>query len=343
MLPEYSRRTVDRAGQTLASKWMGHDMARSEGQQALTVLNNWRAAHSFPLNTLQMGLRGRARGIEPDAIVSQRLKRTPATIAKLRRFSGMKLSKMQDIAGCRAIVTDPAAVRRLRRAHQESRMKHKLIREDDYVAIPKVSGYRGVHLVYRYRSDRSNTYNGLKVEVQLRSYYQHAWATAVETAGALKGQALKSSDGDRAWLRFFALAGSWFALIEDCPAVPGTPSDLETLRTEVTRLAAELNVVQTLADYRKIIDRVPTILNSNHYYCLLERRPDEKKIYVRGFRKPDLAKATAYYEEREGVVSGIDGAEVVLVAMDSINFLRKAYPSYWLDTDLFIKRLDLAG
>ena len=168
---------------------MGDDTSLSDVQQALTVLNNWRAAHSFPLNTLQMGLRGRARAVEPEAIVSQRLKRTPATIAKLRRFPRMKLSQMQDIAGCRAIVTDPAAVHELRRAHQQSKMKHKLIREDDYIANPKTSGYRGIHLVYRYRSDRSDTYNGLQVEVQLRSYYQHAWATAVETAGAIKGQA----------------------------------------------------------------------------------------------------------------------------------------------------------
>ena len=321
---------------------MSHDASLSDVQDALTVLNNWRAAHSFPLNTLQMGLRGRARGVEPEAIVSQRLKRTPATIAKLQRFPRMKLSQMQDIAGCRAIVTNPAAVRELRRAHQQSRMKHKLMREDDYIANPKTSGYRGIHLVYRYRSDRSDTYNGLQVEVQLRSYYQHAWATAVETAGAIKGQALKSSYGDKAWLRFFALAGSWFALLEDCPGVPNTPSELETLRTSMTRLATTLNVVRTLDDYRKIIDRAPTVLRGDHYYCLLERRPDEKMIYLRGFRKAELPMATAYYEEREKVVSGIDGAEAVLVAMDSISSLRKAYPSYWLDTDLFIEALALA-
>ena len=111
----------------------------------------------------------------------------------------------------------------------------------------------------------------------------------------------------------------------------------------MTNLAETLNVVQTLDDYRNIIDRVPTVLRPDHYYCLLERRPDENKIYVRGFRKGELGKATAYYEEREEVVSGINGAEAVLVAMDSINFLRKAYPSYWLDTDLFIRSLDLAG
>ena len=110
----------------------------------------------------------------------------------------------------------------------------------------------------------------------------------------------------------------------------------------MTRLATTLNVVRTLDDYRKIIDRAPAVLRADHYYCLLERRPDEKKIYLRGFRKAELPMATAYYEEREKAVSGIEGAEAVLVAMDSISSLRKAYPSYWLDTDLFIEALALA-
>jgi ppGpp synthetase/RelA/SpoT-type nucleotidyltranferase len=39
-------------------------------------------------------------------------------------------------------------------------------REDDYIRQPKISGYRGVHLVYRYLRDRQETYNGLSVEVQ---------------------------------------------------------------------------------------------------------------------------------------------------------------------------------
>jgi hypothetical protein len=38
-------------------------------------------------------------------------------------------------------------------------------------------------------------YNDLKIEMQLRSQYQHAWATAVETVGTFIGQALKSSIG----------------------------------------------------------------------------------------------------------------------------------------------------
>ena len=53
--------------------------------------------------------------------------------------------------------------------------------ETDYVRKPKTSGYRGIHLVYRYHNDRKTIYNGLQIEPQLRTRRQHAWATAVDT------------------------------------------------------------------------------------------------------------------------------------------------------------------
>ncbi|WP_419935318.1 RelA/SpoT domain-containing protein [Candidatus Palauibacter sp.] len=341
--PLYSRGEVDRAGKKLAvTGWVGNGRGEPDTRHELAVLNNWRAAHSFPLNTMQMGLRKRARSIEPDAIVSQRLKRAPATIAKLRRFPDMKLSRMQDIAGCRAILGSPVAVRELWSAHRRSKMKHQLIREVDYIQWPKPSGYRGVHLVYRYRSDRNDTYNGLRIEIQLRSKLQHAWATAVETAGAIRDQALKSSEGNADWLRFFALAGSWLAIKERSPVVPETPSDPVELRDSLVGLANDLNVVATLDDYRTFISYVPERLPSYCHYFLLERRPDQRSMAVRGFRKSQLTRAAGLYEEREEEIRGIDGAEVVLVAMDSVASLRAAYPNYLFDTDLFIKELDLA-
>lgn len=341
--PHYTRGEVDRAGKKLAvTGWVGNGRGEPDTRRELAVLNNWRAAHSFPLNTMQMGLRRRVRSIEPDGIISQRLKRAPATIAKLRRFPGMKLSRMQDIAGCRAIVSNPAAVRELWGAHRRSKMKHKLIREVDYIQWPKSSGYRGIHLVYRYRSDRNETYNGLQIEIQLRSKLQHAWATAVETAGAIKDQALKSSEGNAGWLRFFALAGSWLAIKERSPMVPETPSDPVALRDSLVELADDLDVVRTLDDYRTFISYAPERLPPQCHYFLLERRPDERSMTVSGFRKSHLAGAARLYEEREEEIRGIDGAEVVLVAMDSVANLRAAYPNYLFDTDLFIEELDLA-
>src|SRR5690348_9890038 len=105
----------------------------------------------------------------------------------------MKLSQMQDIGGCRAVVASLSDVSRLVKHYKASDMKHKLLNEDDYITAPRKSGYRSYHLIYRYFSDKKSSHNGLRIEVQIRSQLQHAWATAVETVGTFIRQALKSS------------------------------------------------------------------------------------------------------------------------------------------------------
>lgn len=45
---------------------------------------------------------------------------------------------------------------------------------------PRESGYRGVHVVYEYGASKKE-YHGLRIELQVRTQLQHAWATAVET------------------------------------------------------------------------------------------------------------------------------------------------------------------
>lgn len=216
-VPQHSKNKVDAAGQALITldPWNdGYD-------NALVVINNWRSSHSFPLNTFHVGLRRRVDRVDPGAVTSERIKRLSSIDQKLRRFK-TRLSQMQDIGGCRATVDSVDHVARLVRSYEQSDLRHHLDHRDDYIAKPQRSGYRGMHLIYRYISDRKDTYNGLKVEVQIRSLLQHAWATAVETVGTFTRQALKSSQGEDDWLRFFSLVGSAFAMREATPLVPGT-------------------------------------------------------------------------------------------------------------------------
>ncbi|MBR0995220.1 hypothetical protein JQ580_31365 [Bradyrhizobium japonicum] len=63
---------------------------------ALDIINNWRSSHNFPLNTFHIGLKRRAKIIDPRAITAQRIKRLASIEAKLRRFPTMTLSQMQD-------------------------------------------------------------------------------------------------------------------------------------------------------------------------------------------------------------------------------------------------------
>ena len=72
--------------------------------------------------------------------------------------------------------------------------------------FPKKDGYRSLHIIYEYKSDKCKTdYNGLRVEVQIRSRLQHLWATAVETVDFFTRQAIKFNEGIPDWADFFRL------------------------------------------------------------------------------------------------------------------------------------------
>lgn len=197
--PRYTRTQVDQAGVVLQHE---NTCSSEELDSALEIVGNWRSSHNFPLNTFQIGLRRRARQFDGHCVVAQRIKRLSSIRWKLIRFPSIRLSQIQDIAGCRAVVKTTAQVNQLLGSFVNSDLKHKLDHVDHYIDTPRSSGYRGVHLIYKYYSDRNETYNGLKIEVQLRSALQHAWATAVEIVGTFTRQALKSSRGEADWLRF---------------------------------------------------------------------------------------------------------------------------------------------
>jgi len=332
-IPEFSRSQVDAAGQTLIDR----NATVPEYRHALDVINNWRSSHSFPLNTFQMGLRQKAKKVHRKPLVAQRLKRLSSIEAKLRRYSTMKLSQMQDIGGCRAVLPSVHDVRALVQLYEESSLKHTLVRVDDYVTQPKASGYRSMHLIYRYFSDKKPTYNGLQIEMQLRSRLQHAWATAVETAGTFLQQALKSSQGSRQWLRFFALMGSALAMRERTPLVPGTPSTKAQLLAETKRAATKLEVIRRLAAYGAAVHTIEEGARAGARYYLLYLDLPANTLTISGYGSSELARATDDYQKRERALSSSPGKDAVLVSVESISSLRRAYPNYFLETGVFIQ------
>ena len=153
--PQYSRRQVDIAGMTLIQNRA--DNATYEElvafDDALTVINNWRSSHSYPLHALKMALRNRARRVDRKAVVAQRLKRLSSMATKLARNENMKLSQMRDIGGCRAVVRDVSGVDKLLLRYLKVRSKNPNVRAEyvktfDYITNPKIDGYRCVHLIY---------------------------------------------------------------------------------------------------------------------------------------------------------------------------------------------------
>lgn len=336
-VPEYEPQEVNAAGKALGS--MAFPVETEEGFAALSVINNWRSSHAYPLNTFQITLRNRARRIERNVIIAQREKRLDSIHRKLVSKKTMRMTQMQDIAGCRAVFNKLSDVYKLVELYKARQFDHKFRNEKDYIASPKPDGYRSYHLVYEYvGSGPGVPYSGLRVEVQVRTQTQHAWATAVEAVGIFTRQALKSNQGDADWLRFFSLMGTAIASIERTPCIPGTPTTKTELVTELRELAHSLTARDMLRAYNTTLNTLGSAKDAK--YFIVELDPDENKVTVRQFKNKESAEANRQYTELESQIPEDSRRQVVLVSVADINALKRAYPNYFLDTALFSRLVD---
>ena len=97
-VPQYSKSQINKAGKTIVDP----NASKEDYDNAIKILNNWRASHAYPLQVICSNLRLR----NPNAIVVQRLKRLESITGKIERFPDMSLYRMQDLGGCRVIVND---------------------------------------------------------------------------------------------------------------------------------------------------------------------------------------------------------------------------------------------
>lgn len=341
----FSKGEIDRAGATFLRV---PEPSAEELDKAFEVLSNWRACHSYPLQAVKMTLLNRARHISPSALIAQRLKRFFSIFIKLSHNPNMKLSQMQDIGGCRAVMPSIKDARRLIAVYDRSRSKNprhgRPIEHEryDYLKEPKPDGYRSFHLIFKYQSEYEDkkAFNGQRVEIQIRSRLQHAWATAVETVQTFTMQALKSKikSGDPRWLRFFALMGSAIALRERCPLVPGTPADQPELVREIRELSEKLLVEEVLKGWGSAVQRLEASPGDSAVF-LLVLDAEKKTLDVTPFKKGELEKASKAYSDVEKRTKERPRIQAVLVSVDSVEALRSAYPNYYLDTTAFIEAM----
>jgi putative GTP pyrophosphokinase len=135
----------------------------------------------------------------------------------------MRLSQMEDIGGCRAVLDSLdevyAVAGRIRRRWPHARVT-------DHIEEPKADGYRSLHIVERR--------DGRLIEVQPRTTLQHTWAEAIEIVGPRLGFDLKAGEGPADLREYFRLAAERLArndagLLED----PGLERDFTRVREAV--------------------------------------------------------------------------------------------------------------
>lgn len=347
----YSKTKIDKAGRYLVTP----DDDRDKLEVALDALNNWRSFHRFPLNTITVDLRQKLKRVQSSALSpARRLKRARSIISKIGKDS-MRLTQMQDIGGCRAVLPDIRSVYKIKSLYDTGKSQHKLIHVDDYIATPKDSGYRSLHLIFEFKSIGYPQYNKLLIEVQLRTVTQHAWATAVETVGALSGQALKSSEGEEEWLYFFKLASMALEFSEYAIIPRPLPESLGSIARKLSALRRSLHVEKKLSAYREALRATEKSVAKNAAYYLLVLLPEQPQLQIFSYSRHSTAQAFSDYEKFERVLplypsrrqlplfpelENYSGAQAVLVGAASFKDLRESYPNYYLDTKVFLEKLD---
>jgi ppGpp synthetase/RelA/SpoT-type nucleotidyltranferase len=313
-----------------------------EFDEAFDIVSEWRNIHGVPLRIVSKILEQRALSIDESAINAQRLKRYRSIRAKLIRSPVNNLTTMQDIAGCRAVLSDVDRAYQLKDVY-ESRSSRGIAAPDlvdrwtrDYIENPKPDGYRSIHLVLKFQTSnaRISHCNGLRVEVQIRSQMQHAWAMAVETASAVTNQALKSGIGEADWKRFFWLVGDIIASTEGGPLICGI--EMGALRVEAAHLARTLKVIPLLENMQHVFESFSSFEGGKADMYLLELDSQKREITYEGFSRDAFANAAEAYSKRERETKDNEDLHVVLVSVASLNELKRAYPSYFLDSSGFI-------
>lgn len=333
-VPEYSKNQINKAGKTLSLS----DIPLKEKNEALLILNNWRASHGYPLQEIYNIL----KEINPDAIVAQRLKRLNSIVGKLKRFENMSLYRIQDLGGCRVIVKDIKEIYQaveIFKNYIVLNTKFELKRENDYIKNPKKSGYRSYHLVYKYHSDKNETYNkNILIEIQFRTKLQHIWATAVEMMAISTKSNLKASQGNEDILRFFTLVSSLFAIEEHTSICPNTSNDENELLKEINDLNQKHHIMDTLNALSTTIKYNYKSTNNKMEYYILDLHYIEKYVNVYGYPKDNIEQATFVYNQLES--SATNDENIVLVSADSLDSLKLAYPNYFADIRKFITVLN---
>ena len=335
--PEYTKKQINKAGKIIVNP----NATEDERKQALEVVDNWRAAHAYPMHTFSINLRRRVADID-GAVVVQRIKRLDTIEKKLKRFPDMQLYRIQDLGGCRVILPTIDDVYRVKRRLETSRIRHEPKTPKDYIQEPKSNtGYRSVHLIYKYKSDKIKDYNGLMVEIQIRTKLQHLWATAVETVGVFTGNGLKFNQGSEKWIELFKLFSALFALEEKTPLPDGVPTNKLNLLEKILELDSELGAIDKMRTIGIVSRRIGHVeKNAENAYYVLELNRDAHKIYIHVYpgALKGLDRATEKYNEIENS-KGDQKIDVVLVAAESYETLVDAYPNYFSDIREFIKTL----
>ena len=334
-----------RAGKTLIDP----SADRQAKKEAMDMLVSWRSLHTYPIDAFQKILKRRCTDLKhKDFTVAQRLKRLPSIVAKLERMPEMNLARMQDVGGIRVILPTILDVYRLHGdlIHVNKKFSHEpKLPCNDYINVPKKDGYRSLHQIFKYKSRDHSELDGLHIELQIRTKLQHSWATAVETLGVVERSSFKSGFGSDDYKLFFKLSSALFAIKEKTPVLEElshlTPIEIVVQTREIEQ---RLQIFQKLKSITLTAKQIEVSSIGQYAYHILQLRKDGDSwlIDILPFTKNQEDMAKTVYASLEENTKGDPDVDVVLVSVGDLKGIKRAYPNYFLDTNQFIKELQLA-
>ena len=274
-----------------------------------------------------------------NAIVAQRLKRYASIQNKIDRLKTMRLERMQDIGGIRIILQKVSDVYSVKKALEAAKWKHQLRNIKDYISNPKSSGYRSIHLVYSYNNAQAPVeYQGLQIEIQIRTRLQHVWATAVETIGTFINHSLKSSQGPEPWLEYLRLVSAVFSVEEKTTIDPEFQQESpHELVSKLYKQTISLKIFPSLNSFHRAV-RFSEDKRFKNKFILLKLDIANNRGVATIFNQNDLENATHQYSVFEK--NKTEDEDAVLVSSSSLKDLKKAYPNYFIDASEFFKQLN---
>ena len=103
-MPKYSGKAIGRAGEVLRKSNIHTNDA--EFDEAMRAVSYWRLSHENPLIEAMSLVQKAVKPIDTLAVFAKRPKRSQSIINKLQRFDKMSLRTMNDIGGCRVILSN---------------------------------------------------------------------------------------------------------------------------------------------------------------------------------------------------------------------------------------------
>ena len=353
---KYSGKQIIKAGERLLDPSFSEDKPAFE--KTMDILSYWRFKHEVPLEKAENLLKKISPKKDKSAIFAKRLKRSVSIVTKLKRFRDMKLKNMQDIGGCRAIVSNPKKVEQIvRDLKKEPQFKNSAgkVKFKDYINEPKEDGYRGYHLIGKFSDGYGENRS---IEFQIRTKLQHDWATALEIVDLFTGQALKSNQGEADWSTFFSAVSEQFALMESVHLFDAL-KEQEQFDAYVKKLSKNesmvksCNLTKKLEKKLNVFHKLDAFANSlkivdGHLqetfvdgYVLLEVNTAKATVSSTVFKKEDSKAAEEMYIKLEKKCSGKFESVVALVSTTALGGIKKAYPNYFADSTDFLIHLNM--